>query len=114
MISRGDICWVALRRPRGSEPGHPRPAVVIQADSFNRSRIRTVIVAIITSNLDRARSPGTVRLGARASGLGKPSVVNASQLATVDRSQVSAPIASLSGRTMDAVDAALRSVLGLV
>ena len=57
-IARGDIWWADLPEPRGSEPGYPRPVLVIQAAMFNRSRLRTVIVAGITTNLSLAAAPG--------------------------------------------------------
>ncbi|HLN08821.1 MAG TPA: type II toxin-antitoxin system PemK/MazF family toxin [Xanthobacteraceae bacterium] len=84
-IQRGEIWWADLPEPRRSEPGFRRPVLVIQADSFNRSRIQTVIVAVITGNLDRAEAPGNVVLPACSSGLPRDSVVNVSQVLTLDR-----------------------------
>src|SRR5207249_4676113 len=68
-IQRGEIWWADLPEPRRSEPGRRRPVLVVQADSFNRSRIQTVIVAVITSNLELADAPGNVLLPARSTGL---------------------------------------------
>jgi len=84
-IQRGEIWWADLPEPRRSERGYQRPVLVIQADSFNRSRIQTVIVAAITSNLDLADAPGNVMLPARSSGLPRDSVVNVSQVLRANR-----------------------------
>ena len=79
---RGEIWWASLRPPRGSEPGNSRPVLVVQSNRFNESRIQTVVVAAITSNLLLAEAPGNVRVSATDSGLPKLSVVNVSQLVT--------------------------------
>ena len=68
-IQRGEIWWADLPEPRRSEPGYRRPVLVVQADSFNRSRIQTVIVAVITSNIELADAPGNVLLPADLTGL---------------------------------------------
>jgi mRNA interferase MazF len=88
-VQRGDIWWADLPEPRRSEPGYRRPVLVIQADAFNRSRIQTAIVAVITGNLELADAPGNVLLPARSTGLPRDSVVNVSQLLTLDRSFLS-------------------------
>lgn len=110
---RGEIWWATLPPPGGSGPGFRRPVLVIQSDVFNASRIGTVIVATITSNLELARAPGNVRLDASASRLPKDSVINVSQLATLDRRILTEPITSLSEDLMDRVDAGLRLVLAV-
>src|SRR6266566_3568253 len=84
-IQRGEIWWADLPEPRRSEAGYRRPVLVVQADSFNRSRIQTVIVAVITTNLRLADVPGNILLPARSTGLPCDSVVNVSQLLTLDR-----------------------------
>lgn len=112
-LRRGDICWASPPRPAGSAPGHRRPVLIIQSDVFNRSRIGTVIVAAITSNLDLARAPGNVRLDASHSGLSKDSVVNVSQLATIDRRILTGHVSTLSDSLMARIDAGLRLVLTL-
>lgn len=112
-LRRGDVWWASLPRPVGSAPGHRRPVLVIQSDVFNSSRIGTVIVAAITSNLDLARAPGNVRLDAARSGLSKDSVVNVSQLATIDRRILTEHVVSLPDAVMARVDAGLRLVLTL-
>ena len=112
-IQRGQIWWADLPEPRRSKPGFRRPVLVIQADSFNRSRIQTVIVAAIASNLDLAEAPGNVVLPARSSGLPRDSVVNVSQVLTVDRDYLTEQAGTVPPRLQGSVDAGLRSVLQL-
>ena len=112
-VTRGEIWWADLPEPRGSEPGFRRPVLVIQANSFNRSRIRTVIVAIISSNLHLAEAPGNVLLTAQETGLPRDSVVNVSQLLSLDRSFFTKKFGVLSRKLQENVDACLHLVLGL-
>ena len=112
-MSRGEIWWADLPEPRGSEPGYRRPVLIVQADSFNRSTIQTVIVAMITSNLRLAEAPGNVILPARVSGLPRDSVVNVSQLLTIDHSFLSEHAGKLPARMLADVEAGLRLVLEL-
>ncbi len=114
MIRRGGIWWAKLPDPRGSEPGYRRPVVVVQADAFNRSRIATVVVATITANLDLAAAPGNVLLTAADSGLPRDSVVNVSQLLTLDRRFLATPAGTLAAERLAAVADGARLVLGLV
>jgi mRNA interferase MazF len=85
----------------------------VQANPFNASRISTVIVATVTSNLALAEAPGNVRIGKSDSGLPQPSVVNVSQLITLDRAIFSKKVKVLPGVVMDKVDAGLKVVLSL-
>jgi mRNA interferase MazF len=112
-VTRGEIWWADLPEPRGSEPGFRRPVLIIQADSFNRSGIRTVIVAVITSNLRLADAPGNVLLPALVTGLPRDSVVNVSQLLTLDRLFLTELVDKLSGRLLADVETGLRLVLAL-
>ncbi len=112
-LRRGDIWWASLPAPVGSGPGYRRPVLVIQSDVFNGSRIGTVVVAAITSNLDLARAPGNVRLEPAQSGLSKDSVVNVSQVATLDRRILTARVGSLSTDVIARIDAGVRLVLAL-
>jgi len=96
VIKQGDVFWIDLNEPSGSEPGYRHPHVVIQNNAFNRSRINTVIVCAITSNLKRAESPGNVLLRKGEANLPKLSVVNISQILTVDKSDLSKKIGTLS------------------
>ncbi len=86
-FKKGEIWWTDLDEPRGSEPGYRRPVVIVQSNDFNKSKIKTVIVAIITSNLELAKAPGNIKLGATKNiGLKKESVINVSQVITLDKS----------------------------
>ena len=110
-IQRGEIWWADLPQPRRSEPGYRRPVLVVQADSFNLSTIQTAIVAAITSNVELAGAPGNVLLPARSAGLPRDSVVNVSQLLTLDRSFLTEHAGTLPARVLRAVDEGLRLVL---
>ena len=112
-IRRGEIWWADLPEPRRSEPGYRRPVLVVQADRFNRSRIQTVVVAAITGNMELAAAPGNVILPARSSGLPRDSVVNVSQVLTLDRSFLSEQAGALPPRLQRVVDQGLRLVLQL-
>jgi mRNA interferase MazF len=112
-MQRGEIWWAALPEPRGSESGFLRPVLIVQADAFNQSRLRTVIIAAITSNLALASAPGNVLLPPRISGLSKESVVNISQLVALDRSYLTEPVGKIPPRIQASVDAGLRLVLGI-
>jgi mRNA interferase MazF len=95
-IKQGDIFWVELGVPRGSEPGYRHPHVVVQNNLFNQSKINTVVVCALTSNLERARSPGNVLLRKGEGNLKKESVVNITQMITVNKSDLIEKIGSLS------------------
>lgn len=112
-MQRGEIWWASLPGPRGSGPGKRRPVLIVQSDAFNDSRIRTVIAAVITSNLELAAAPGNLLLRRRDSKLGKDSVVNVSQIITVDRSFLTERVSSISKRLTAAVVEGLRLALGL-
>lgn len=112
-MKRGEIWWAALPEPRGSGPGFQRPVLVVQADSFNASRINTVVVAAITSNLTLARAPGTVQLTRRQSKLPRESVVNVSQLLTLDRQFLVERAGTLPTSALAEVESGIRLVLSL-
>lgn len=113
VIRRGEVCWVDFGEPKGSAPAKRRPAVIVQSDCYNSSRISTVVVLPITSNTALARHPGNVFVPAPASGLSKDSVVKVSQPMTVDRSVLEETGMELPDSLMDAVDAGLRRVVDL-
>ncbi|HXV42720.1 MAG TPA: type II toxin-antitoxin system PemK/MazF family toxin [Anaerolineae bacterium] len=96
VINQGDIFWVELDDPIGSEPGYRHPHVVIQNNVFNRSRLNTVVVCALTSNLKRGSAPGNVLLEPKEANLPKQSVVVISQLFTVDKTQLGEHIGTLS------------------
>ncbi len=95
-IKQGDIFWIDLDGPKGSEPGYRHPHVVIQNNIFNKSRINTVVVCALTSNLKRAMAPGNVLLKKGEANLPKDSVANISQVLTVNKSDLIEKIGSLS------------------
>jgi mRNA interferase MazF len=104
-IKQGDVYWLKLKASRGSEPGFRHPHVVIQNDVFNASRINAVVVCALTSNLRRAQAPGNVTLNKGEANLEKKSVVNISQVVTVNKSDLSEKIGSLSTETtMEIID----------
>ena len=96
VIKQGDVYWVDLDEPSGSGPGYRHPHVVIQNNIFNRSRINTVVVCVLTSNLKRAKAPGNVLLEKGEANLSKQSVVNVSQIFTVDKGDLVERIGTLS------------------
>ncbi|MEA3360625.1 MAG: type II toxin-antitoxin system PemK/MazF family toxin [Thermodesulfobacteriota bacterium] len=113
VMQRGDIWWATLRSPAGSEPGYRRPVLIVQSDDFNKSRINTVVVAILTSNLRLQHAPGNVFLSKQKTGLSKDSVANVSQVVTLDKSFLAERIGSLSADKIKYVDDGLRLVLNL-
>jgi len=110
---RGEIWWANLSDPVGSEPGYRRPVLVIQDDTFTQSRISTVIVVIITSNLQLAEAPGNVLLPRGVSGLSRDSVVNVSQIFTIDKTFLVEHIGSTPDYLQEEIDEGLRTVLHL-
>jgi mRNA interferase MazF len=96
VISQGDIFWLDIGQPTGSSPGYRYPHVVIQNNLFNHSRINTVLVCALTSNLQRAKAPGNVLLDRDEAHLRKRSVVLVSQVFTVDKAQLDEHIGTLS------------------
>lgn len=113
MIHRGEIWWASLLRPSGSGPGYRRPVLVVQANDFNESRIQTVVVAAITSNMRLAAAPGNVLCSRKETGLPRPSVVNVSQVLTVDKRLLTQRIGMLSARMLRQAEEGLRLVLAL-
>ena len=111
VIEQGDIFWIDLDAPSGSGPGCRHPHVVIQSNIFNRSRINTVVVCALTSNLKRAIAPGNVLLDNGEAGLPKQSVVNVGQLFTVDKGELREKIGSLSRRRVREILAGVSLVI---
>lgn len=111
VINQGEIYWIDLEAPRGSEPGYRHPHVVVQNNLFNHSQIRTMVVCPLTSNLKRANAPGHVLLEKREAGLSKQSVVNVSQIFTVDKSQLSDYIGTLSSKRVRQILDGIKLVL---
>lgn len=113
MISRGEIRWASLPSPRQSEPGFRRPVLIVQSNAFNLSKIRTVIAVVITSNVRLARAPGNVLLDQLESGLSRQSVVNVSQVVTIDKDYLGERVGSLPQKIMRRVDSGLKLTIGL-
>lgn len=111
-MRQGELYWLRFGG-RDSEPSGRRPAMVIQHDRFNRSAIQTTIVAAITSNLEMAGAPGNVRLKKGEANLPRPSVVNVTQIRTIDRRRLDARIGTLSPRRIHQVLGGLSLVFGL-
>ena len=112
MIAQGDVWWADLPAPTGSAPGFRRPVVVVQSDALNRSRLGTIVCVPLTSNLGWAEAPGCVLLTARTSGLPRDSVVNATQIVTLDRSTLAERVGKLSRAKLDLVLTAVDVALG--
>lgn len=110
---RGEVWWVDFGLPRGSAPALRRPALIVGADPYNRSRLRTVIVAVITTNAQLAMLPGNVAVAADVTGLPDDSVVNVTQLATVDRHALEERVGALPDWLMAQADAGLARALAL-
>jgi len=110
---RGEIWWANLPLPKGSKPGKRRPVLIIQGDNFNRSNISTVICAMITSNMELAFLPGNLLLEKSISGLNKSSVVNFSQIMTLDKTDLTDHIAMLPKPVIEKINNCLKTVLEL-
>ena len=111
VIQQGEIYWIDLGDPTGSSPGYKHPHVVIQNNIFNQSRINTVVVCVITSNLKRAAAPGNVLLDEGEGNLPRESVVNVSQIFTVDKSDLEEKIGMLSRKRVVEILAGVKLVL---
>ena len=112
-MQRGEIWWATLPDPIGSGPGYRRPVLVVQSDDFNRSRIATVIVLVITSNVKLAEAPGNVFLPRKSTGLPQDSVANISQVITLDKELLTERVGALTPKLLEKVEAGLRLVLVL-
>lgn len=103
VINQGDLYWVELGEPRGSEPGFRHPFVVIQNDAFNKSKISTVVICALTSNVKLAQAPGNVMLKKGEASLPKASVVNVSQVMTINKDELGTKIGQLSKKRMEEI-----------
>lgn len=113
MISRGQVWWADLGVPRGSSPGYERPVVVIQSESFNKTDISSVIIAISTTNLRLAAMPGNVLIEQGVGGMKEDSVINITRLFTVDRTDLVEYLGKLPNNKIEEIDDGLRLVLSL-
>lgn len=112
VVAQGDIFWAALPDPVGSGPGFSRPVVVVQGDAFNASRLATVVVVPLTSNLRWASAPGNVLLKARRTGLSKDSVANVSQVVAIDRTLLAEHVGRVPKPTLELILEGIDVVLG--
>jgi len=112
VIAQGHVYWANLPDPTGSGPGFRRPVVVVQGDSLNRSRVRTVVCVPLTSNLGWADAPGNVTLPARTTGLPKDSVANTSQIVTLDRELLTEEVGKLPKRQLELILSGIDIILG--
>ncbi len=112
-VKRGEIWWADLGEPMGSEPSLRRPVLIVQDNQYNRSNIATVIVLSITSTTRLADLPGNILLSKKESGLSKESVINVTQIATIDKNWVENRVGSLPQSLMEEVDYGIGLVLGL-
>lgn len=113
LLQRGQIWWADLGVPRGSRPTSTWPVLVVQIDQINASRLNTVIVVALTSNLSAARAPGNVVLEPGQTGLSQTSLVNVTQFQTINKDELLECVGTLSLLDQRAVDAGLKLVLGL-
>jgi mRNA interferase MazF len=113
VIQRGAIWWADLGPIEGSRPAKRRPVLIIQSDRYNESRIATVIVAVVTSNTGLAAMPGNVFLPVGTTGLPRDSVVNVTQLFTLNKTDLTDHAGTLIGDLLKEVEGGLRQVLQL-
>lgn len=113
VVERGQVWWADLGEPGGLEPGFRRPVLIVSNDAFNRSRIRTVIAIILTTNLRLVEAPGNVLVPGRASGLPKDSGANVSQVVTLDKEFLTELAGRVKGPLLSDIESGLRLVLAL-
>ena len=111
-VTQGDVWWADLPEPTGSGPGFRRPVLVVQGDPLNRSQIATVVCVVLTSNQKWASAPGNLALPAATTGLPKDSVANVSQIATLDKAELTERVGKLPRRTFELVLSGIDVVLG--
>jgi mRNA interferase MazF len=111
-VAQGDIWWADLLEPSGSAPGFRRPVLIVQGDPLNRSQIATVVCVVLTSNLKWASAPGNVALAAATTGLPKDSVANVSQIATLDKTDLTEHVGKVPKRTLELVLSGIDVMLG--
>src|SRR5438067_2505987 len=112
-VNRGEIWWAELPPLLASEPGNRRPVLIIQANEFNQSSIATIIVALFTTNLRLAGAPGNILLTSHETGLKQDSVLNVSQISTIDKSFLRNRIGRLKPATLGSIEDGIRLILSL-
>lgn len=113
VVERREVWWADLEDPRGSEPGFRHPVLIVQADSFNRSRLRTTLAVVLSSNLRLLDAPGNVLLPSKNTGLPRDSAAVVTQVVTLDKDYLGERVGRIPPRLMAQVDAGLKLVLDL-
>ncbi|MGH7561525.1 MAG: type II toxin-antitoxin system PemK/MazF family toxin [Gemmatimonadales bacterium] len=113
VLARGEVWWADLPAPEGAGPGCRRPVIVVQSDAFTRSRLATVTVVALTSNLRLVEAPGNVLIPSRAAGLPRDSIANVTQVLTLDRAGLTERLKRLPVTLMRQIDDGLRLALAL-
>ena len=112
-MKRGEIWWASMGEPRGSEPGYNRPVIIVSSNEFNQSLIQTVVVVVVTSNLRLVDAPGNFKITKKQSNLNKDSVVNVSQLITLDKTFLTEQVGKLNSTYISYLNEGVRLVLGV-
>ena len=112
-MEKGEIWWASLEEPRKSEPGYRRPVVIVSSNEFNKSKIQTIIVATLTSNVRLADAPGNFKISKKTSGLNRDSAVNISQLLTLDKTYLTEKIGKLNSKQNHLLNYGLQLVLNI-
>ena len=110
-MNRGEIWWAFLPAASGSSAGYRRPILIVQSDAFNASNIHTIIALAITTNLTIANAPGNILISAKQSDLPRDSVINVSQILTIDKRFFADYVSTLSVKLMQQVEEGMRLVL---
>jgi len=113
-VNRGEIWWASIDEPVGSAPGYRRPVVIVSSNEFNKSFIQTIVVVVITSNLRLAQAPGNFKVSKTKSGLDRDSVVNISQIITLDKTFLTEYVGSLNQRQILLLNDGLKLVLDIL
>ena len=112
-MKRGEIWWASIGEPRGSEPGYNRPVIIVSSNEFNQSLIQTVIVVVVTSNLRLVDAPGNFKITKKQSKLSKDSVVNISQIITLDKTFLTEQVGKLNSKHIGFLNEGIQLVLGI-
>lgn len=110
-LARGEIWWAELPEPQGSEPGYRRPLLIVQNAAFNRSRLRTTIAVVLSTDVRLLDAPGNVLLPVKATGLPRDSVANVSQILTLDRAALTERVGRVPASLIEQVADGLRLAL---
>jgi mRNA interferase MazF len=112
-VKRGEVWWANLPEPVASEPGYRRPVLIISSNFYNLTSISTIIGITLTSNLDYARLPNNIFLSSRETGLSQDSVINMTQVITVDKRFLEQQIGNINQSTLEQLNESLKTVLDI-